>query len=141
MKHQATKLRSGAGMPGTASCLRAIVFHSSFRGDNGAAILFLAPNFIGFALFTLIPVAASLLLSFYQWDLFTRPRFAGLRNHVFVWHDPHFRQAVGNTLFLMLRIPVSVVLSLLLAIGLNRATRVTWLLRTAYFLPSIIAGV
>jgi len=36
---------------------------------------------------------------------------------------------------------VSVVLSLLLAIALNRGLRGTMLLRTAYFLPSILIGV
>ena len=113
----------------------------SSRGESFAAALFLAPNFVGFALFTLIPVAASLVLSFYRWDLFTPAKFVGLRNHALILHDRDFRQAIGNTLFLMLRIPVSVFLSLLLATALNRAIRGTSLLRTAYFLPSIIAGV
>jgi multiple sugar transport system permease protein len=111
------------------------------RSESLAAAVFLAPNFIGFAIFTLIPVAASLLLSFYQWDLFTRPRFIALANYHELLHDKDFHQALGNTLFLMLAIPISVSLSLLLALGLNRAIRGTALLRTAYFLPSILMGV
>jgi multiple sugar transport system permease protein len=96
---------------------------------------------IGFAIFTLIPVAASLLLSFYDWDLFTSPKFTAWANHVAVWESKDFWHALRNTLFLMLRIPVSVVLSLLLAMALNRGLRGTVALRTAYFLPSIVAGV
>jgi len=68
------------------------------------AWLFLAPNLIGFSLFTLIPVAASLVLSFYTWDLFTPARFAGLRNYRMLLHDGDFYHALGNTLFLMLQI-------------------------------------
>jgi len=44
-------------------------------------IFFLAPNFLGFLLFTLGPVLGSFLLSFYAWDLFTPARFVGGANY------------------------------------------------------------
>ncbi|MBC2593476.1 sugar ABC transporter permease [Ruficoccus amylovorans] len=45
---------------------------------------FLAPNLIGFMIFTLIPIGAALLLSFYAWDLFSPPRFVGADNYLFI---------------------------------------------------------
>ncbi len=45
-----------------------------------AGLLFLLPNFLGFLLFTSLPVLASLGLSVFEWDLFTAPKFVGLRN-------------------------------------------------------------
>ena len=41
---------------------------------------FLAPNFLGFLVFTLLPVAAAFVLSFTEWDILSRPRFLGLHN-------------------------------------------------------------
>jgi len=51
--------------------------------------LYLVPNFLGFALFTSLPVAFSLILSFCSWDLLTPPRFVGFGN---------FARLVGFTL-------------------------------------------
>jgi len=42
-------------------------------------LLFLFPNLIGFLLFSLVPVLASLVLSLFKWDLLTPPVFVGLR--------------------------------------------------------------
>lgn len=42
--------------------------------------LFLGPNLLGFLIFTLVPVGASLLLAFCSWDLFQAPRWVGLEN-------------------------------------------------------------
>jgi len=41
-----------------------------------AGYLFILPNFLGFLLFTSLPVLASLLLSFFDWDILTPPRAA-----------------------------------------------------------------
>ncbi len=123
-------------------------------GEAGAAALFLAPNLAGFLLFTLLPVGATLLLSLYEWNLFTPPKFVGLRNFVDLlgfhpvpgedrWapNDPRFWRFTGNTLFLMLGIPVNVAASLGLALLLHRGGRSQVFFRTLYFLPSLCVGV
>ena len=48
--------------------------------EAAAGYGFLLPNFVGFLLFTSLPVVASLALSFCNWDLIGKIRFAGLRN-------------------------------------------------------------
>lgn len=109
---------------------------------------FLLPNFLGFLLFTSLPVLASLALSFFQWDLFTAPRFVGLENFVRLLgfrdgrpNDPEFWYYCFNTVFLMLAIPVNMLGSLALAVVMNQKLRGIVVFRTIYFMPSIVAGV
>lgn len=116
------------------------------------AVCFLAPNLIGFALFTAWPVIAAGLLSFSSWDLLSPPRFAGLDNYVNLlgahqtpegWtaNDPYFWQYLWNTVFLMLALPVNMLGSLLLAIFLNQKIRFSYFYRLVFFLPSVLSGV
>ena len=106
-----------------------------------AGYLFLLPNLLGFLAFILIPVAASLALSVFEWDLFTPPKFVGLRNFAALLHDQDFRRYAFNTVFLMLTIPVNILGSLLLAMVMNQKLRGIVVFRTIYFLPSIVMGV
>lgn len=117
-----------------------------------AGYLFLAPNFIGFLAFTSLPVIASLLLAFASWDILTPPEWVGGQNFAklllfhheagrLVPNDPDFWKFTYNTLFLMGVIPVSMALSMLLAIALNAKIRGIVVFRTIYFLPTLSAGV
>jgi multiple sugar transport system permease protein len=85
------------------------------------AALFLAPNFIGFAVFTLGPVVLSFAGSFTTWSL--RPttplRFLGLDNYRALFADPNFYFYLYNTIYLMLAIPFTIAGALALAIYLD----------------------
>ncbi len=102
---------------------------------------FLLPNFIGFLLFTSLPVLASLVLSFVRWDLFTPPQFAGLDNFIQLFRDPLFWKYCWNTVYLMATIPLSMAGSLMLALALNQKLKGIVFFRTVYFLPTICSGV
>ena len=117
-----------------------------------AGWLFLLPNLLGFLVFTLVPVALSLVLSLINWDMLSAPRFVGLANFVnligfhfegasFIPNDPLFWKCVGNTLFLMIVIPIEMGVALLLALAMNQKIRGIKLFRTLYFLPTITNGV
>jgi len=56
------------------------------KANKSHILFFLGPNFLGFFVFTLGPILASLLLSFFAWDLFSRPSFVGLRNYQELLH-------------------------------------------------------
>lgn len=105
--------------------------------------LFLAPDLGGTLIFAIIPVIASLVLSFFAWDILTTPRFRGLENYrQLLLHDPIFLQVLGNTTYYVLgTVPARTVLALLLAIALNQQLRGVSLFRAAYFLPTITSGV
>lgn len=117
------------------------------------ATAFLGPNLLGFLAFTFLPIAASLVLAFYSWDLFNAPRFVGLDNFVdlvgFRFRpeggveavNPRFWLYAYNTLFLMLGLPVSIFGSLGLACLLNRRLYGRNFFRIIFFIPSIVSGV
>lgn len=122
------------------------------RQHRRAALWFLLPNLVGFVLFNAWPILASLLLSFCSWDLLTPPRWVGFSNFTRLlgfhqagdgWaaNDPQFWHYLGNTLFMLLSLPVNIAGSLALALLLNRKLRGTSIYRLVYFLPSILAGV
>ncbi len=102
---------------------------------------FLMPNFIGFLLFTSLPVLASFVLSFVKWDLFSAPQFVGLQNFKALFSDPLFWKYCWNTVVLMFAIPFGVAGSLLLALALNQKLKGVVFFRTIYFLPTICSGV
>ncbi len=106
-----------------------------------AAYAFLAPNLLGFLVFTSIPVVVSLLLSFTEWGLFTPPKWVGLKNFIELFQDKRFWQYSLNTVYLMAAIPISMAGSLLLAIALNQKLKGMVIFRTIYYLPTICAGV
>ncbi len=103
--------------------------------------LFLLPNFVGFLVFTSLPVLVSLLLAFVDWDILTPAKWVGIDNFVKLMKDHLFWKYVGNTMFLMMGIPIGMFASLLLAMVMNRKLRGIVFFRTVYFLPSICAGV
>jgi len=55
---------------------------SHIAKESLGAVLFILPNFIGFLIFTSLPVLASMVISFTSWDVFTPPKFIGIQNYV-----------------------------------------------------------
>lgn len=135
------------------------------------AYAFLMPNIVGFLLFTSLPVIASFILSFTEWAIIGEPpKFVGLDNFIKIlgfhikesvqtsgsnsnwtsylcfWkylepNDKFFWKYLGNTLFLMLSIPVNIFASLFLALVLNQKIKGIVFFRTVFFLPTLSAGV
>ena len=119
--------------------------------ENLVAMSYLAPNLSGFMVFTLIPVFLAFALSLFSWDIFHEPVFVGFDNFrdllgftrsngSMVPNDPEFWQYLGNTLFLMIGIPLNMLVSLMIAILLNRKLRGIGFFRTAFYLPTICGG-
>jgi len=107
-----------------------------------AAYGFLMPNFLGFMLFTSIPVVLSLIMAFTHWNIFKAPFWVGLENFTrLVPNDPFFWQYVYNTVFLMSGIPVGMAGSLIVALMMNQKLKGIVIFRTIYFLPAVCSGV
>lgn len=108
-----------------------------------AAYLFLLPNIVGFLLFSMLPVIATLVISTLNWDLIRSPGFVGFGNYktLFV-EDPIFRQVVGNTIYYVAGVvPLSIVLSLMLALAMNNGLKGISLFRAIFFIPVITSSV
>ncbi len=113
------------------------------RSNIVAAAGFLAPNFLGFAIFTAGPVLFSLVVSLSNWNLQRTVPFAwvGIRNYTDLIHAPEFWLYLVNTGYLMLGIPLAIIGSLILAILLSGKIKGLTVYRTLFYLPSFTSGV
>lgn len=99
---------------------------------------FILPNFIGFAILTLIPVITLFYMSFTNWNVFGKADWVGLANFQRLVGDGSFRIAVVNTLYYsVLHIPLTIIVALGLALLLNNKFRGIAFFRTAAFFPYI----
>lgn len=114
----------------------------ALKRDDGWAWVMLLPNVIGFLMFMLIPMVATFVLSFMEYDMLSVPKFVGLQNYKDMIEDPITRQVTWNTIvYTILTVPVGMVLSLLLAVALDSINYLKRFFRGAYFLPSITSMV
>lgn len=99
---------------------------------------FILPNFVGFALFTLVPVVTALGLSFMEWNAFSSPEWVGIDNFRQLLDDENFWVALKNTTYYAVgHIPLTMVVALALAVTLNRKLKGVNFFRTAAFFPYI----
>lgn len=108
------------------------------RKETARGYLFLLPALGGILVFILGPVVAAIALSFTKWDLLTPAKFIGLSNYQELIQDPMFRKVMLNTLiFTGASVPLSLILSLGLALALNQKIKGIVIFRTIYFLPVV----
>ncbi len=106
--------------------------------------IWISPWIIGFSVFTVGPMLASLYLSFTSYDLLTEPTWIGLQNYetALSGKDRLFWPSLGRTiLFVVIVVPLGVTGSLLMALLLNRQFRGIALFRTLFYLPSLTPAV
>jgi multiple sugar transport system permease protein len=101
--------------------------------------LFIAPAIILFFVFVFIPVIASLFLSFTRYNVVQAPQWIGLQNYRQIFGgDPRFWKALRNTTMYVLGVvPVSICLSLLLAVAIDQKIRFKNFYKTFFFLPVV----
>ena len=116
---------------------------SSRRGEALTGILMASPWILGFLIFIVGPMIISLYLSFTRWDLFTEPRWIGLRNYdQLIFRDAKFLLSLKvTTIYAFVSVPLQVSLGLVLATMLNQKIRLLGFFRTVYYLPSVIGGI
>ncbi len=109
---------------------------------NIMGYLFLSPWLIGFILFTFLPILASFVLSFTDYDIFTPPKWVGLDNfHRMFFEDRRYWRSVKATLYYVFTaVPLRLVAALAVAMLLNRGRRFVGVYRAAYYAPSIVGG-
>lgn len=106
------------------------------------AYAFITPWIIGFLIFTVGPMLASLFFSFTEYDIVTPPRWIGITNYVNLFHDDLFWHSLSVTFkYAVIALPLGLIISYFMAVLLNSKIRGINVWRTVYFLPSVIAGV
>lgn len=102
------------------------------------AYSFLAPNFIGFAIFTLVPIVFAVVLAFLRWDGANPMEWAGFSNFTELFDDDQFKAALKNTIvYTTGTVPLTLLASLFLAVILNQGIKARNFFRTVSFFPYI----
>jgi multiple sugar transport system permease protein len=103
------------------------------------AMAFISPWLIGFLVFQLYPVAASIYYSFCHYDVINPPVFVGLANYKNLMADETFIHSLKATfLYAALALPLGLFASLFFALLLNRKIKARGVLRTIYYIPSLV---
>ena len=106
--------------------------------EVGAAMFFASPWLLGMIVFIAGPIIFSLVFSFTRYDVLSPARYVGFENYALMLRDPTFYKSVGNTVFMLMRVPLGMMVSLSLALILNRSMRGLGFYRTAFYLPAIM---
>lgn len=102
------------------------------------AYSFIAPNFIGFAVFTMIPIICAFALGFLKWDGNNAIQFAGISNFTKLAGDNLFWASLKNTIIYCIgTVPLTMLASLGLAIVLNQKIKGKGIFRTIAFFPYV----
>ena len=105
-----------------------------------SGLVFVLPFLAAYLIILIYPLLNGIALSFQQVGLFGDGRFVGLDNYIRLLSDGSFLRSVLNTFILALMIvPLLTVLSLALALALNRATRGAAIFRGVFFSSSVLS--
>lgn len=116
--------------------------HTVFRRQAIAAWTFLAVPIVFYVGIRLLPAIDAFWLSLNDWNLLSPPHYVGLRNYARLVHDPLFWKVFGNTvIYLLAGLPISLSLSLVIAMLLDRVRFLQGFLQTLYFLPFLTTAV
>lgn len=106
--------------------------------DTLIAYSFIAPNFIGFAIFTLVPLIFAFVLSLLEWDGANPMQLVWFDNFARLFRDKQFQRALWNTVLYTLGVvPLTLAASLALALLLNQKVRGRNFFRTVSFFPYV----
>jgi len=104
--------------------------------------LFLSPWLLGFLIFLVGPMVASIYLSLTEYKVIKAPVWIGLANYVRMFSDELFYHSMQVTVtYTALSVPLGIVAALGVAVLLNQRIVASGLFRTIFYLPSVISGV
>lgn len=126
--------------------VRTTSFARERRREALSAYLFLLPSFLGFFIFILGPLIASIYLSFTNYDVITEGSWrdiVGLANYQRLFTDGKALASFRNTgVFVILSVAIEILVALFLAVGIQQKmpTVLRYFFRTSYFLPIIASS-
>ena len=111
--------------------------------ETVAGFLTISPWIVGFLVFTAFPFFSSLYFSFTDYDVLSPPQWVGLENYErLLTRDRLFPLALKNTLiYAAMYVPGNIIISLGMAMLLERARHLKGFFRTAFYLPAVTPAV
>ncbi|THF74935.1 carbohydrate ABC transporter permease [Cohnella fermenti] len=110
------------------------------RGETIAGFLFVSPMLIGVSILVLLPIVATFVLSFADWNFvagWDGIRWIGFENFKSLLDDPAFLKSVRNNLIFLLSVPIYLLISIVLAFLIDRYVYFKGYFKVAYFMPYI----
>ncbi|MCX8064015.1 MAG: sugar ABC transporter permease [Candidatus Hydrogenedentes bacterium] len=114
---------------------------SYFKKEFYAGYFFASPWFLGFLVFGGGPLFFSLIMSCCEYDVLSPPKWVGLENYRFMLNDPLFYKSLWNTIVMTIGVPLGMLVSLAIALLLQKEWRGMATYRTLFYLPAIMPGV
>jgi len=113
------------------------------RREALTGYLFASPFIFGFFVLTLGPMLFSLYASFSDYNITSAPKWIGTDNYSYILtQDDRFRTSLGNTFYyVILKTPIIIIVSLLLALLMRVNVPGRSVFRTIYYLPTVLTGV
>jgi multiple sugar transport system permease protein/alpha-1,4-digalacturonate transport system permease protein len=112
------------------------------RKEAAAGYLYLLPNFLGFVVFTALPVVVGFVISFSDYTGFPGASLVGFSNYARLFRDSQFIAALkNNLLYSAASVPLTILTALILALILNRGVFMGGLFKTIYFFPNLTSMV
>lgn len=103
---------------------------------------YLVPTIIGLTIFNAGAIVASFVISFQKYDVLTPAKWIGLENYRWLMNSDLFKRSIVNTLqFAVGYIPLSIIVSLLLAMLVNQKLKGITVFRTIFYLPVVTSMV
>ena len=114
------------------------------RGETLSGFLFVGPMFIGVTILVLLPLIATLVLSFTDWNLVSgikNIKWTGFSNFEKLVQDDMFLKSLVNNIIFLLVVPVYLIISMALAILIDKHVYLKSYFKVAYFIPYISSTV
>src|SRR3954451_16585439 len=110
------------------------------QGRTFAGYMFAAPWIVGFFIFVVTPMLASLYWSFTKYSPPSSPEWVGADNYLrLLTEDKDFRAALFNTLFLtIIGLPLQLIVALGLAVLLSQRLKGERIYRASFYLPVVV---
>jgi multiple sugar transport system permease protein len=116
-----------------------LTWHKRTRRNFAMGMLFLSPWLVGFLVFTVYPMIASLVYSFSEFTFHKPLEPVGLKNYISLAHDPLFWTALTNTAYMVaIGVPLILGFSFICAVLLNLKVSGQSIYRVIYYIPAIV---
>jgi multiple sugar transport system permease protein len=111
--------------------------------ETAEGYFFISPWLLGFLIFTLGPLIASVVISFTDWELISgHARFIGFENYQDLLKEKRFLTSIQNTVYYCtFSVPLGIIAAFMLALLLNQKVRGIPVFRLAFYLPNVVSGI
>ena len=114
------------------------------RNNQNLGWLFVSPWVFGFVSLTVLPLLYSLYLSFHDWNMFSTPKFVGLKNFQLlfdktsIYGDAFYAALSNNLIYVCVAAVINFTVGITIAWSIFRPSKLNSTLRTIIYMPSMI---